>query len=90
MDSIITQIKELPLGTKGYVVGYQWSFSGYMGKLISMGLIPGVEFKLITRPSTLNPGEIEVRGIKMRIDKPEADALCIEVADSEYELAFLN
>lgn len=79
MEQIIsTYLTELPIGFKGYIVGYDHIFSGYKGKLLSMGLSPGKEFILVRQASTNWPLMIEVDGNLLKLYKPEADALCIE------------
>jgi ferrous iron transport protein A len=75
---ISTYLRDFPVGTKGYVVGYERSFRGYLGKLLSMGLMPGKEFTVIRRASPNNPLEIDVQGFKLSLRKQEADALCVE------------
>ncbi|HAC62754.1 MAG TPA: ferrous iron transport protein A [Cyanothece sp. UBA12306] len=76
---IITYLREIPIGTHGYIVGYDQVFGGYRGKLSSIGLIPGTEFILIRHGSIIVPLIIEVKGNLLRLSKPEADALCIEI-----------
>lgn len=75
---LTTYLRELPIGAKGYIVGYDKIFRGYQGKLLSMGLTPGTEFILIRQASKNWPLMIEVRGNLIKLRKPEADALCIE------------
>ncbi len=81
-QKIITYLKQLPVGAKGYIVGYDRIFRGYQGKLISMGLFPGTEFILVRQASSLyTPLLIEVRGNLIGLRPPEADALCIEESE---------
>ncbi len=76
--NLITHLQELPIGTNGYIVGYDKIFKGYQGKLISMGLKPGIEFILVRQASNQWPLIIEVEGNLLGLQKPEVDALCIE------------
>lgn len=78
-----TYLRELPVGTKGRVVGYEKAYRGYKGKLLSMGLTPGTEFIVIRHAPLGDPVEIEVRGFKLSLRKQEADALCVEEVDDE-------
>lgn len=80
-QKVITYLKQLPVGAKGYIVGYDRIFKGYQGKLISMGLFPGTEFILIRQASVDTPLLIEVRGNLIGLLLPEANALCIEESD---------
>lgn len=77
-QKLTTYLRELPIGTKGYIVGYDKIFRGYQGKLLSMGLTPGTEFILVRQASKTWPLMIEVRGNLFKLSQPEADALCIE------------
>ncbi|MBE9171264.1 ferrous iron transport protein A [Pleurocapsales cyanobacterium LEGE 06147] len=76
-------LRELPVGTRGRVVGYEKAYQGYKGKLLSMGLTPGTEFIVIRHAPLGDPVEIEVRGFKLSLRKQEADALCVEEVDDE-------
>ncbi|MBF2019301.1 MAG: ferrous iron transport protein A [Hydrococcus sp. C42_A2020_068] len=79
----ITYLRDLPVGTRGRVVGYDKAFRGYIGKLLSMGLAPGTEFTAIRRSFLGYPLQIEVGGSLLDLCKPEADALCIEAIEDE-------
>lgn len=74
----VTHLRELPVGTKACVVGYDKIFSGYTGKLLAMGLSPGTEFTLIRHASPRTPLQIQVRDCLMSLGKPESEALCVE------------
>ncbi len=78
---VTTHLRDFPAGTKGYVVGYDKAFLGYQGKLLSMGLIPGQEFRVMRQASFNLPLQIEVQGRYLNLRKQEADALCVEEAD---------
>jgi ferrous iron transport protein A len=81
-----TYLRDFPVGMKGYVVGYEQSFLGYQGKLLSMGLIPGKEFTVIRHASSNNSVEIDVQGFKLSLRKQEADALCVEAVGYDERL----
>ena len=76
-----TYLRELPIGTIGYIVGYDKIFKGYQGKLLSMGLRPGTQFIVIRQASKNWPIILEVNGNLIKLNQPEADALCIEEAE---------
>lgn len=75
-------LQDLPVGARGRVVGYEQSGGGYKRKLLSMGLTPGIEFKVIRHAPLGDPVEIEVRGFKLSLRKQEADALIVEEVDN--------
>ena len=78
-----THLRDLPVGARGRVVGYDKAFRGYKGKLLSMGLTPGTEFTVIRHAPLGDPVEIEVRGFKLSLRKQEAEALCVEEVGDE-------
>ncbi|MDJ0716376.1 MAG: FeoA family protein [Prochloraceae cyanobacterium] len=80
---IKTYLKDLEIGSKGSIVGYDFVRGGYKGKLLSMGLTPGTEFIVIGYDLIDESIKIEVRGLVIRLCKYEADALCIEQIDEE-------
>lgn len=77
--SVITHLRDLPIGCQGYIVGYDYAFQGYIGKLLRLGLTPGTFFTVI-RHRFPDPFShlIETQGRLIQLTKPEADALCIE------------
>ncbi|MGK7875622.1 MAG: ferrous iron transport protein A [Xenococcaceae cyanobacterium] len=78
-----TYLRDMPVGFRGCVVGYEKAYRGYKGKLLSMGLTPGTEFTVIRHAPLGDPVEIEVRGFKLSLRKQEADALCVEEVGDE-------
>ncbi len=78
---VTTYLRKLPIGTIGYIVGYDKIFKGYQGKLLSMGLAPGTQFIVIRQADKHWPILLEVRGNLIRLNQPEADALCVEEVD---------
>lgn len=75
-DPFATHLYEMGIGSAGRIVGYDRIYRGYMGKLIRMGLAPGVEFVLRCACSSLF--EIELSGVRLALSKAEAAALVIE------------
>ncbi len=74
-----THLKDLAIGSQGYIVGYDKAFRGYIGRLLQLGLAPETRFIMI-RPHFPDPFSyvIEVQGKLIQLSRPEADALCIE------------
>jgi ferrous iron transport protein A len=71
-------LRDMALGDKGKVVGFQPGNKNYRKKLLAMGLTPGTEFS-ITRYAPLgDPVEIKVRGYSMSLRQDEAATLLVE------------
>lgn len=78
-----THLRDLPVGSRGCIVGYDRAFRGYMGKLLAMGLQPGTAFTVIRHALFGHLVEIEVQGFTLSLRKPEADALCVEEIEED-------
>jgi ferrous iron transport protein A len=76
-------LRELPVGSKGYVVGYDRAWGGYQGTLITMGLLPGVEFEVLRNSNSCEFVAIKVEELIILLNKPEVNALCVEEVNSE-------
>ncbi|MCT7993696.1 FeoA family protein [Laspinema olomoucense] len=76
-----TRLREIAVGAKGRIIGYESTNRSYKRRLLSMGLTPGTEFKIIRHAPLGDPTEIKVRGFSLTLRKDEADALCIEKVD---------
>ena len=76
-----TYLRDLPVGARGYVVGFDRVFLGYAGKLVAMGLKPGTVFTVL-RHAFSHLVEIEGQGL-ISLQKQEADALCVEEVEVE-------
>lgn len=73
-----TSLRDLRVGDRGKVVGYDEGGRLYKKKLLAMGLTPGTEFD-VTRSAPLgDPVEIKVRGFALSLRKDEAAALQVE------------
>jgi len=71
-------LRDMALGDKGKVVGFQPGNKNYRKQLLAMGLTPGTEFS-ITRYAPLgDPVEIKVRGYSMSLRQDEAATLLVE------------
>ena len=77
---IKTNISELSLGSIGIVAGYSAVYGGYIGKLISKGLTPGISFVVLN--SNLGEGAVQImlEDKIIVLSKPEVNALCIDTA----------
>jgi len=71
-------LRDIAVGGKGRVVGYEKAARAYKGKLLAMGLTPKTEFTVVRHAPMGDPVEIEVRGFHLSLRKQEADALCVE------------
>ena len=76
-----TYLRDLPVGARGYVVGFDRVFLGYTGKLLAMGLKPGTVFTVLCHAFS-HLVEIEGQGL-ISLQKQEADALCVEEVEVE-------
>jgi ferrous iron transport protein A len=71
------RIKDLKVGDKAVVSGYEKGNSEYRTKLLSMGLTRGVEFTLTKIAPMGDPVELEVRGFSLSLRKSEAEVLIL-------------
>ncbi len=65
-------------GDTARVAGYDGGDSGYRRKLLTMGLIPGVRFRLIRSAPLADPVEIQVNGFRLSLRRHEADMMNVE------------
>ena len=77
---IKTNISELSLGSVGIVAGYSAVYGGYIGKLISKGLNPGVSFVVLDLNLAQGAVQIMLEEKIIVLSKPEVNALCIDTA----------
>lgn len=71
------KIKDLNIGDKAVVTGYEKGNSEYRRKLLSMGLTRGVEFRLSKIAPMGDPVELEVRDFSLSLRKSEAEVLIL-------------
>ena len=69
----------LKAGDRVKVTGYSQGDPIYRSKLLSMGLIPGVLFRVIRSAPMGDPLEILVNGFHLSLRRQEADILNIEM-----------
>lgn len=71
-------LKDIPVGDTGRVIGFGEGSAAYRRKLLSMGLTPGVEFSVTRHAPMGDPVEIRVRGFRLSLRKAEAESLLVE------------
>ncbi len=65
------QLVDLPLGNRAVVSSVEGS-DGISLRLLEMGLVPGVEVKMLGAAPLGDPLEIELRGYRLSLRKSEA------------------
>ncbi|MEE3122094.1 MAG: FeoA family protein [SAR324 cluster bacterium] len=73
-----TAFSNLKPGDKGHVLGYSEGNTPYRSKLLAMGLVPEVPFRVVRISPLGDPVEIQVNGFHLSLRKQEADLLRIE------------
>ena len=71
-------LRDLTVGQRGRVLGFQQTAQAYKRKLLAMGLTPGTEFTVVRYAPLGDPIEILVRGFHLTLRQDEAAALQIE------------
>lgn len=71
------KIKDLKIGDKVKVTGYEKGNSEYRRKLLSMGLTRGVEITLSKIAPMGDPVELEIRDFHLSLRKSEAEVLIL-------------
>ncbi|WP_370869909.1 Fe(2+) transporter permease subunit FeoB [Methylobacter sp.] len=75
-------LRDMKVGDCGRVADYDKSFLPYRQKLLTMGLTPGTEFKIVRIAPLGDPVEIRVRGTDLSLRKEEVAKLKIERLDN--------
>jgi ferrous iron transport protein A len=78
MDMRVLGLKDLSIGEKGRVKGFNKQERSYRKRLLAMGLTPGTEFSIVRYAPLGDPIEINLRGFSLTLRKDEADILSIE------------
>ncbi len=71
-------LKDLAVGERGQVVGFEECGRAYRKKLLSMGLTPGILLEVVRVAPMGDPVEIRVRGTSVSLRVGEAEALQVE------------
>ena len=85
--SLAINIPELTPGSVATIVGYSRIYGGYIGKLISLGLVPGKPFVVLSLDLDWGAVQILLEEKIILLSKPEVNALFIEALaeeDSDY------
>ncbi|HJN48842.1 MAG: FeoA family protein [Pseudomonadales bacterium] len=77
MQRIYQNFSEIELGQHARILKYIGPTTTYHKRLISLGLTPGTEFKLLKVAPLGDPIEIAVRGFRLSLRRNEA--ACLEV-----------
>jgi ferrous iron transport protein A len=72
------RLHHLAVGTSGRITGYSSGHSGFRHKLLSMGLTPGTEVKMVRVAPLGDPIEIFTRGFYLSLRQTEAELLAIQ------------
>jgi ferrous iron transport protein A len=71
------RIRDLKIGQKAEIVGYEGGYSPYRTRLLSMGLTRGERIELIKIAPMGDPVELRVRGFNLSLRKQEASVLIL-------------
>ena len=71
-------LKDLRVGEKGKIVGFDKAGKVYRKRLLAMGLTPGTEFTVTRFAPMGDPVELKLRGFALTLRKDEAAILLIE------------
>jgi len=80
---ILNGLKELTIGDKGRVMGFNKQGRSYRKRLLAMGLTPGTEFSIVRYAPLGDPVEITLRGFSLTLRKDEADILSVEKLNAD-------
>ena len=80
---IVIEIQELTPGSVAVVVGYSRIYGGYIGRLISQGLVPGTRFVVLSLDMAQGEAQIMLQEKIVTLSKPEVNALCVEILGEE-------
>ncbi len=75
---MIYRLKDIAIGQKGRVAGFNAGDKAYRKRLLAMGLTPGAEFTVVRCAPLGDPVEIEIRDYSLSLRKAEAASLMIE------------
>lgn len=76
--STTPKFSELKRGDKVKIVGYRTGDSQYKSKLLSMGLVRGVELRVLQVAPLGDPVEVAVLSYRLSLRKEEANVLMLE------------
>jgi len=73
-----TKFSNLQPGDNCNVVGFTEGSTSYRSKLLAMGLVPGVTFRVVRKAPLGDPVEIQVNGFRLCLRRKEAEMLKVE------------
>jgi len=76
---MLTSLAQIPLGKTATIAGVDGS-RAFRRRLLEMGLVPGVEVRVVTIAPLGDPLRIEVRGGQWSIRRAEAAQIQVEAA----------
>lgn len=88
--SMVIDLPELSVGSVGVIVGYSRVYGGYIGKLVSQGLVPGTQFVVLSLDTSQGAVQIMLEEKILTLSKPEVNALVIETAIEEDGNPFIE
>ncbi len=71
-------LKQLTIGDRARVVGFEKSGKAYRKRLLAMGLTPGTAFTVVRYAPMGDPIEIRLRGFSLTLRKDEASVVLVE------------
>ena len=78
MNTKSTSFSELKPGDRGRVTGYADLPEGYRRQLLSLGMTPGVEFRVQHVAPLGDPMQVLVRGFRLSLRRHEAAGILVE------------
>ncbi|MEL6909956.1 MAG: FeoA family protein [Cyanobacteria bacterium J06631_6] len=81
--SLAINIPELSPGSVATIIGYSRVYGGYIGKLISLGLLPGTSFVVLKINFDQREVQIMLQEKIITLSKPEVDALIVETSEDD-------
>lgn len=72
-------LSTLSVGDTGRIARFAAGEQKYRAKLLSMGITPGTEFKVVRFAPLGDPIELEVRGYRLSLRKAESEVVLVEV-----------
>lgn len=78
VDADTGELRTLPEGARGRVLGFADAPPPYRRRLLAMGIVPGTELRVVRRAPLGDPIEIEVLGFHLSLRAHEAAVVRIE------------
>lgn len=74
----MSNLSELKVGERARVMGFGASAGAYRRKLLSLGVMPGVELNVVRVAPMGDPVEVRLRGFSLSLRRDEAINLQVE------------